>query len=152
MIKQGAGSQILADRHDASQHQDGYSSLSDILIVEDSDIDGDRLRATLHLILGRDVAIRRATTLASALDRVLEQVPEIVFLDDYLKPTDSAVDSIPFLRRAGYEGHIVVISGEVTRARETELKGLGASTVLHKDDVDSAKVAEALRTLFPQVQ
>ncbi|MEL6297029.1 MAG: response regulator [Pseudomonadota bacterium] len=143
-IKQGAGSQILADRHDATQGISDFASLSDILVVEDNPIDGDRMRATLHLSVGRHAKIRRAETLASALDRVIEQVPDLVILDDYLKPNDTASDTIPFLRRAGYEGPIIVISGEVNRTRRMELVKIGASDVLHKDDVDSVQIAAAL--------
>lgn len=146
-FRQGAGSDILAKRHKIGVETKLRNTIRDILIVEDNPIDGDRLRATLHLIIGRDITIRRAETLNRAVDCVLEKVPDLVFLDDYLKPSDSAFDTIPYLRRAGYEGHIVVISGEVDRHRRAELIKIGATDAIHKDDVDSALVLETLGRL-----
>ncbi|MGI9424237.1 MAG: response regulator, partial [Hyphomicrobiaceae bacterium] len=122
--------------------------LTDILIVEDETFDADRLQATLGVILGRDIQIRRAETLASALDRVIERMPDMIFLDDYLKPCDTAVQTLPLLRRAGYDGPIIVISGEIDRRRQAELKDIGAAACLHKDNVDSGSVTEALNAAF----
>lgn len=143
-IKQGSGSHILAERHETTLGKRTLPKIGDILIVEDSVIDSDRLRATLHILLGRDVNIRVAETLGSALDSVLAEQPDLVFLDDYLKPNDTANETIPFLRRAGFEGHIIVISSELDRQRRLRLIEAGASEALHKDDVDSAKIADAL--------
>jgi len=92
--------------------------------------------------------IRRAPTLGGALDCVIQRKPDIVFLDDYLKPNDNASHTIPFLRRAGYEGPIVVVSGEVDRQRRILLMMAGAADVIHKDDLDSVRVAQALARAF----
>jgi DNA-binding NarL/FixJ family response regulator len=92
--------------------------------------------------------MRRASTLASTVDAVLARKPEIIFLDDILKPSDDASQTIPFLRRAGYEGPIVVVSGQVTRVRRTQLITAGATDVIHKDDVDSARLTEALERVY----
>ena len=145
--KSSVGSDILAERHRIAVEAKLRETLKDILVVEDSPIDGDRLRATLHLVLGRDGEVRRAETLASAIDCVLERVPDLVFLDDYLKPSDSATDTIPYIRRAGYEGHIVVVSGEVDRHRRAKLVELGAPAAIHKDEVDSAVIQDVLGRL-----
>jgi DNA-binding NarL/FixJ family response regulator len=74
--------------------------------------------------------------------------PELIFLDDYLKPSDSATQSIPFLRRAGYEGPIIVVSGEIDKQRKSELLAAGARDAIHKDHLDSVRVAEALVRVF----
>ena len=95
--------------------------------------------------------MRRASTLGAALDAVIAKQPELVFLDDLLKPSDTASHTIPFLRRAKYEGPIIVVSGQVTRARKAELIGLGATDVIHKDDVDSVRLAEALARVYKLV-
>ncbi len=142
------GGDILARRNDANWSKQSLPDIKDVLIVEDEAFDADRLQATLSIILGRDIEIRRAHTLAVALDRVLEAVPDIVFLDDYLKPNDNAAQTIPLVRRAGYEGPIVIVSGEVDRRRAAELKALGAAHTLHKEDVDSGSVTEALNAAF----
>lgn len=146
--KAGNGGDILAQRNEAAHAKRGLPVLSDILIVEDENFDANRLQATLHLVLGRETSVRRANSLGSAIDNVIQSLPDMVFLDDYLKPSDTATDTIPFLRRAGYLGPIIVISGEVDRARRVELRAAGASDAIHKDDLDSAKVAEALARAF----
>ena len=65
-----------------------------------------------------------------------------------LPPSDTASTTIPFLRRCGYEGPIIVVSGEMTRSRRQELMVAGASDVIHKDDIDSVRISEALKTAF----
>jgi CheY-like chemotaxis protein len=106
--------------------------------------DADRLRATLHIMFGYTLEVRRARTLGSALDCVIERQPELIFLDDYLKPSDNATHTIPFLRRCGYTGPIIVVSGQVDRLRRAMLVKAGAVDVIHKDDLDSVRIAEAL--------
>ena len=147
-IKQGDGSHILAQRHETTLGTQTLPDIHDVLVIEDNEIDSDRLLATLRLLLGRDLKLRSAETLASALDSVLAAQPDVVFLDDYLKPNDTALETIPFLRRAGYEGHIVVVSGELDRKRRLKLIQAGASEAIHKDEVDSAKVAAALVSAY----
>jgi len=146
--KFGSGGEILAQRNEATWAKRDLPKLADVLIVEDETFDANRLEATLHLVLGRETSVRRAATLGSAIDRVIEAKPDMVFLDDYLKPSDTAVQTIPFLRRAGYDGPIVVVSGEVDRARRAELQAAGAIDSIHKDDVDSAVVSRALSLAF----
>lgn len=146
------GGDILARRNQATWDKQGLPSLNDILIVEDDTLDSERLQATLHIILGRDVRIRKAQTLTSALDCVLEARPDMVFLDDYMKPSDTALQTLPLIKRAGYDGPIVVISGAITRRRVAELKAAGASACIHKEDVDSGRVTEALNQVFQDLE
>jgi DNA-binding response OmpR family regulator len=148
MATTGSGGDFLAKKSDQSQLSKKLPKINNVLIVEDDNCDADRLRATLHVILGYEFAIRRAATLTAALDCVIAKQPELVFLDDLLKPSDTASHTIPFLRRAQYDGPIVVISGQVTRTRRAELVGMGATDVIHKDDVDSVRLAEALARVY----
>ena len=99
-------------------------------------------------MFGYELELRRAATVASAVDQVLKKQPELIFLDDQLKPSDTASVTIPYLRRADYHGPIVVISGQVTRTRRKELISIGAAEVIHKDDVDSSRLAEALLSVY----
>lgn len=148
--KQRSGGKHLEKRSNLMRSETGLRALSDILVVEDERQDSDRLQATLRLMIGYDgLEIRVASTISSAVDAVLARRPELVLLDDQLKPSDTAVDTIPFLKRAGYDGPIVVISGQVTRRRRTTLLDAGATEVLHKDDVDSVKLAECIGRVFP---
>lgn len=148
MSTSGSGGDFLSKKSNAVHQSKQLPKLTNILIIEDETFDADRLRATLRVILGYEINVRRASTLGSALDCVIANQPEIIFLDDLLKPTDTASHTIPFLRRAKYEGPIVVVSGQVTRSRRAELMGLGATDVIHKDDVDSVRLAEALARVY----
>ena len=144
----GSGGDFLHRKSDVAHVGKKLPAIENVLIVEDENMDADRLRATLRVILGYDITVRRASTLGGALDAVIARLPELVFLDDLLKPTDTASHTIPFLRRAKYEGPIIVVSGQVTRSRKAELIGLGATDVIHKDDVDSVRLTEALARVF----
>lgn len=144
----GSGGDHLAKKSDLLKNRRNLPSLRDIAIVEDEAMDADRLKATLRVMFGYELELRRAATLGSAIDLVMNRKPELLFLDDVLKPSDDASHSIPFLRRAGYTGPIIVVSGRVTRKRRTELMTAGANEVIHKDDVDSVRLAEALERVF----
>lgn len=144
----GSGGDFLAKKSDLVRARAGMPHLKAFLIVEDEDSDADRLKATLRVMFGYDIEVRRAATLGAAIDSVIEKNPEFLFLDDVLKPSDEAHQTIPFLRRAGYNGPIVVVSGRVTRQRRTALMEAGADDVIHKDDVDSVRLAEALARVF----
>ena len=144
----GSGGDFLAKKSELMRAREGIPDLKDVLVVEDESMDADRMFATLRVMFGYDLEIRRANTLASAVDMVMARKPEIVFLDDILKPSDDASQTIPFLRRAGFEGPIVVVSGQVTRTRRTTLIAAGATEVIHKDDVDSVRLTETLQRIF----
>jgi DNA-binding NarL/FixJ family response regulator len=116
----------------------------DILIVEDTDLDAQRMQGTLRSIFGYDIAMRRATTLGRALDEIIARQPDIVFLDDHLKPKDNALETIPFLRRCSYGGPIIVVSGMLDKKRRAELTRAGAIEAIHKDDLDSSTIEEAI--------
>ncbi len=119
----------------------------EILVIEDEHLDAERLIATLRVVFGYDAQIRWVATLVDAVDSVVSDKPALVFLDDILKPSTDARQSIPLLRNAGYTGPIIVVSGQVTHSRRSSLLADGASDVIHKDDVDSVRVAEALAQL-----
>ena len=144
----GSGGEFLAKKSDITKLRKELPALTDVLIVEDETIDAERLKATLRVMFGYDLEVRRAATLASALDCVLAKKPDLIFLDDVLKPSDNASQTIPYLRRAEYAGPIVVVSGQVTRNRRAVLLDSGATDVIHKDDVDSVRLAEALLRVY----
>ena len=139
-----AGSGHLAKRANLAHTRSKQGAPQNILIIEDEALDAERLTATLHVLFGYLAEIRWARSLREAVDAVNEQKPCVTFLDDILKPSGNASQTIPELRRAGYKGPIIVVSGEVTHTRRSRLLADGASDVIHKDDVDSVRVAEAL--------
>ncbi len=143
-----SGGDFLAKKSDVTKLRQALPATSDVLVVDDEAADADRIQATLRVMFGYDITVRHAPTLGTAVDSVLARKPQIIFLDDILKPSDRATDTMPFLRRAGYEGPIVVISGQVTKRRRLELLAGGANEVIHKDDLDSVRLGEALLRVF----
>ena len=142
------GGDFLARKSDVTKLRKALPALSDVLVIDDERADADRIKATLRVMFGYEIEVRHAATLGSAVDCVLARTPQIVFLDDILKPSDRATDTIPFLRRAGYSGPIIVISGLVTKKRHVELSVAGAADVIHKDELDSVRLGEALLRVF----
>lgn len=118
--------------------------LNDILLVEDEDFDARRLSATLRVALGRTIDVRRVRAVQEVSAAIAQSMPDIVFIDDYLGPNDSALQTIPELRHAGYTGAIIVTSGEIDRARIIKLSALGANGALHKDDINSVTLTAAI--------
>lgn len=148
MTSSGSGGDFLAKKSNVRLARQGAPNLTDVVVVEDENLDADRMFATLRVMFGYDVKVRRAATIAKAVDLVMAQQPEIIFLDDILKPSDDASHTIPYLRRAGYEGPIVVVSGQVTRQRRSVLLTAGATEIIHKDDVDSVRLTEVINRIF----
>lgn len=139
-----SGAEFLDKKSALNRDSQGLPSISNVLVVDDESIDADRMLGTLRVIYGYDIELLRAATLKAAIELVMAKLPDIIFLDDILKPSDDAGQSIPLLRRAGYAGPIIIISGQVTKTRRQLLLATGADGVIHKDDVDSVKVREAL--------
>lgn len=148
----GSGGDFLAKKSGLIQAKKAVAPLRDVVVVEDENIDSDRMFATMRVMYGYDIQVRRAASAASAADLVMEKKPDLLFLDDILKPSDDASQTIPILRRAGYEGPIVVVSGQVTKTRRAVLLAAGAIDVIHKDDVDSVRLTETIKKIFPILQ
>ncbi len=147
--KPGNGGDFLAQKSDVTQaKREQLPELRDIIIVEDEGFDERRLTAVLNIVLKRDCNIRIARSLTKAIDAVLEAMPDMIFLDDYLEPNDSALDTIPMVRRAGYEGPIIVLSGEWDRESAIQLKKAGASGSIHKEDINSVELGAMLVRAF----
>jgi len=143
----GTGADYLVEKSDLARMGKLVHKLKDILIVEDESLAGDRLAATLRAMLGYEPEVRRARTLGSALDMVLKKHPELILLDDILKPSDTALDSLPMIRHTGYKGPIVIISANVDRFRRAELLAKGADDTINKDELDSGAIAKTLLRL-----
>lgn len=143
-----SGGDFLERKSGVMLARQSLPKLNDIVVVDDEAIDADRMFATLRVMFGYEFTMRRAATANAAIDAVIAIKPDLLFLDDILKPSDDAAQTIPFLRRAGYDGPIIVISGQVTRSRRATLFAAGATDVIHKDDVDSVRLTEALHRVF----
>ncbi len=126
----------------------GLPVIRNVLLVEDEDSDARRLAATLRIVLGRSINAERVEVVGDVAAAIAAAPPDIVFIDDYLKPDDSALETIPELRRSGYIGPIIVMSGEMDRSRGIVLKAAGASVTMHKEDINSVTIADAMNRAF----
>ena len=135
---------VLMMRSKLAQQMRDVPKFKNILIIEDNQLDSDRLASTLRTIFGYDAIVRQCRTLGTALDEVLGDHPELIFLDDRLGPVDKAEKSVPFLRNARYTAMIFVISSFVDRRRRAEIMKLGVDEVIDKDDLDSTSICQAL--------
>lgn len=118
---------------------------SAILVIETAAVDAERLRATLRVLFGYQVPIVWASSLPDALARLGETKPELAFLGDLGSQAD-APSAIGVLRRAGFAGPIIAVSNTVTPALRLRTITDGAIDVIHKDDLHSARIAEALQS------
>lgn len=147
MNSKGTGAEYLVEKSDLARLSKEMPKFRDIVVFEDERLDSDRLLATLRTIYGYEIEVRRARTLTSGIDLLLAKLPDLVMLDDYMGPTDRADDALPLIRRAGFMGPIVVVSGELNRNRRTQLLRLGVADAINKDDLDSGSIGKVLLQL-----
>lgn len=143
----GTGADYLARKSDLAKIRKDLPAYTSALIVEDEALASNRLVATLRGMFGQDIEIRHARTLSAAVDMLLNSLPDMVLLDDYVGPHDTALDSIPLIRHAKFDGPLLIVSGRLDRKRRTELLAKGADETINKDDLDSGSIAEALLRL-----
>ena len=146
--KNAASANFLTMRSGAAMAKVGLPAICNVLLVEDEDSDARRLAATLRIVLGRSINAERVEVVRDVAAAIAASPPDIVFIDDYLKPDDSALDTIPELRRSGYIGPIIVMSGEMDRSRSIVLKAAGASVTMHKEDINSVTISDAMHRAF----
>lgn len=140
----GTGADYLVRKSDLAKSGKDVERFRDIVILEDEPLPGDRLLAMMRALYGYEPEVRRARTLNSGLDLIIERQPDLVLLDDYLGLTDTAVDSIPMIRHTGFKGPLVIVSGRLDRHRRALLLGKGADGAINKDDLDTGSLAEEL--------
>jgi DNA-binding NtrC family response regulator len=118
--------------------------ITNILIVDDTSFDADVLGSVLRLVFDPEVGIRHVKFARDIRKAVLDEMPQLLFLDDRLGHGTSAEVSLNVIRTAGCQLPIIVMSGLLTRARQIELRRLGVADVIHKDDMNVARVTEAV--------
>jgi CheY-like chemotaxis protein len=123
-----------------------------VCIIDDRALDADVLAGLLRRILGRDLNIEIAKSILTLHTSWATVRPDLVFLDDRLGHLGTASMHIPTLRRLGYNGPIVIISGMMSRQRRAEMIGAGAVEALHKDDVDALVMMDLLLRLLGPAQ
>lgn len=144
-VSRGTGADYLVDKSDLAKIAKTMPKFREIVVFEDERLDSDRMLATLRTMLGYDnIDVRRAKTLTSGIDLLIAKRPDLVLLDDYMGPVDRAHDALPLIRRAGFDGPVVVVSGQLTRSRRLELLKLGVADAINKDDLDSGSIGKVL--------
>lgn len=138
------GRDYLERRSRLAKRLGEVSNFTRIQIIDDNKFDGDVLASALRKILGRQIDIDIVRTVNALHRQWTIARPDLVFLDDRLGPSGNASSSLPAIRKIGYEGPIIVVSGMMTRERRTMLIKLSAFDTMHKDDFDSLSLIEIL--------
>ena len=120
------------------------TTVHSILIIDDTVFDADVLSSTLRLVFGQAIRIRHIRHLRDIRKAILDEMPQLLFLDDRLGHGTSAEVSLNQIRVAECTCRAIVVSGLLTRARHTELMKLGVADVVHKDDINAARLSEAI--------
>lgn len=115
-----------------------------VLIVEDRTSDADMISGALHRIFGYDLPIAFARSEPELVEALRLQQPDLIFLDDRLDRRTNAETTVPMIRRAGYAGPIVIVAAIMTRERSLELARLSVGDIVHKDDMTSTRLGEAI--------
>jgi len=119
-------------------------AISNILIIDDTEFDAKVLASTLRLVFDQDMRIRHIRFVRDIRKAIADEPPDLLFLDDRLGHGTSAEVSLNALRQAGCQCRPIVMSGLLTRARQIELLKMGFADVVHKDDINVARLLEAV--------
>ena len=114
------------------------------MIIDDDARDADVLASSLRLLFGHQVTITQVRALRAIAKAIADTKPDVVFLDDRLAHGTSAEQSLQMLQAAGHRLPVVLISGLLTRGRLIELSRLGVADIIHKDDSNAVRLAEAV--------
>ena len=123
---------------------------SHILIADDNSADSKFLMTTIRIIVGSENELVTAPSLRKAIEALQATPFGLIFIDDRLSGIEKFETSMPQLRKAGYAGPVVVVSGFLSSERRRLLFELGAVDAIHKDDIEGLRIAEAMvRALTP---
>jgi DNA-binding NtrC family response regulator len=143
LISKYAGRDHLEERSRLNMRLGDLPPVSKVLIVDDTVFDADVLSSTLRLVFGHDIQITHVKHLRDVRKAVVDLMPDLLFLDDRLGHGTSAEVSLKIIQATDWQRKVIVMSGLLTRARNIELMKLGAGDVVHKDDINASRIAEA---------
>jgi len=113
-----------------------------VLIADDFKVLRDVIR--LHLERAEDIdVVDEAPDLDDALERIRTLQPDVVIMNDYLPPIDSAHATARF-RELGFTAAIVIISMHLEPGQIQRSFLNGANGFMHKDEIDEYLV-DAIR-------
>lgn len=110
--------------------------------------DFDMMRQVIYRLVERSEDVEmvgEATELQEALDEVQTLQPDVILMNDYLPPTNSAVAAKLF-RELGITAGILVISMHVEPDLIHESLGSGANGFMHKSEMGELLI-EAIRKI-----
>ena len=123
--------------------------LGAVLIVTGSGTLAAACTGVLRVLFGYDLHVQTRSTLGAALDAMLADKPGLLLLG----VTDGAGPASPInlaiIRRFGYGGPILVLADDVGLAQRHELLAAGAADVIDRDEIEAARLAEALVACWP---
>jgi CheY-like chemotaxis protein len=138
------GRDYLARRSWLIKNAQTADAPADIVVVDDNARDVDRLASALRLMFGRDIAVRIAKTPAAMTALLREKLPDLLIVDDHLSQSQRAESTLAAAAAQRFNGPVFVVTGMLTRLRLAELTKLGVVDVIHKDDLDSTRLREAV--------
>jgi hypothetical protein len=138
------GTEFLTRRSWLIKHSGNATLISDAVIVDDSSLDTDRLATALRMVLGRDTSIRSGKTIEDMVALMRNGHPDLLLIDDNLNQLQKAETTLSRARAVGYHGPVIILSGLLTRQRVIQLARLEPIDIIHKDDLDSSRLREAM--------
>lgn len=124
-----------------------YFTATSVLVIERSDVEADRICATLRVLFGYAALIERSATVDRAIAIVAKASPELVFVGDLASDGEphQALAAIAQLRKERFTGPIIAISNWLTQAYRARLFAAGVTDAFHKDDLCSERISTAIR-------
>jgi DNA-binding NarL/FixJ family response regulator len=138
------GPEYLTKRSALLKQVQSLTRSLDVVYVEDSPLDARKITTSLRLMFGPRLTMRHAATNAAISDLLKKSVPDIVLLDDRMNNNTQAEANIPLLRKRGFNGPIVILSGVLSPSRTATLRRLGVAAIVHKDDADGLRLTELI--------
>lgn len=121
--------------------------MSVVFHIEDSDFDRD----IFSIYFGRaglsGFTLQSFETVEAACDAIPTQKPILIFLDSAVPPYRSFLRSTDVLRAAGYEGGIIILTGQITPDMAANAKHLGIGPVIDKFTFRAADLGPLVRSV-----
>ncbi len=140
--RRGHAADFLLHRADLVASRARLTDIQDVLIIAGQT--SPFLAAIIRLMFGYELSVRTAASTGAALDALTLRQPDLVFLDHALPPGMPAQEVIPLIRRCGFAGPLIVTASGSSPHATRALLEAGAADVIDRDELDSARIAEAL--------
>jgi len=139
-----SGARVLARRAELERLKQQLPRFENFLIVDVSETVTRTIQAVLHAWYGFGVDIVAARSPELGLQAMQSVTPDLLFLSDLIEAGGEAADNIPYLRRGGFGGAIVVVTQDYNRRRCHALETLGAAAVMQRDSLSTLDLGELL--------